>query len=85
MPREGEQAAGEVLARGVEVPARGRQGHGQRRSPSNLDPCLNLRALENVGEVVSVLEKQRDKGDTADDCGMRGECTENDDPFRCGD
>jgi hypothetical protein len=53
--------------------------------PSNLDACLNLRSLEIVRDVVSVLEKQRDKGDTADHCGMRGECTENDDPFRCGD
>lgn len=53
--------------------------------PSNLDACLNLRSLEIVGDVVSVLNKQQDKGDTADHCGLRGECTVNDDPFRCGD
>ena len=53
--------------------------------PSNLDPCLNLRALENVGGLVSVLEKHRDKGGSPNDCGVRGECTVNDDTFRCAD
>jgi hypothetical protein len=53
--------------------------------PSTLDACLNLRSLEIVDDVVSVLSKQRDKGDSANHCGLRGECTENDDPFRCGD
>jgi len=56
-----------------------------RGEPSNLDACINLRSLEIVGDVVSVLEKQRDKGDTANHCGLRDECTANDDPFRCGD
>jgi len=55
-----------------------------RGEPSTLDSCINLRALEIVDEIVSVLEKQRDKGDTANHCGLRGECTVNDDPFRCG-
>jgi hypothetical protein len=53
--------------------------------PSSLDACLNLRALEIMDDVTSVLAKQRDKGDTANHCGLRGECTQNDDPFRCSD
>jgi len=53
--------------------------------PSNLDACINLRSLEIVGDVVAVLGKLRDKGGTADHCGLRDECTANDDPFRCGD
>jgi len=53
--------------------------------PSSLDACLNLRSLEIVDDVTSVLAKQRDKGDTANHCGLRGECTVNDDPFRCAD
>jgi len=51
--------------------------------PSNLDACINLRELENVGDLVTVLQKLIDKNGTVDECVLRGECTVNDDPFRC--
>ena len=51
--------------------------------PSNLDACINLRELENVGDLVSVMDKLVGKNGTVDQCVLRGECTENDDPFRC--
>ena len=51
--------------------------------PSNLDACINLRELENVGDLVSAMEKLVGKNGTVDQCVLRGECTENDDPFRC--
>ena len=51
--------------------------------PSNLDACINLRELENVGDLVSAMEKLVSKNGTVDQCVIRGECTENDDPFRC--
>jgi hypothetical protein len=51
--------------------------------PSNLDACLNLRELENVGDLVSAMDKLVDKNGTVDQCVIRGECNENDDSFRC--
>lgn len=51
--------------------------------PSNLDACINLRELENVGDLVTAMEKLVDKNGTVDQCVIRNECTENDDPFRC--
>jgi len=51
--------------------------------PSNLDACINLRELENVGDLITAMEKLIDKNGTVDQCVIRGECTVNDDPFRC--
>jgi hypothetical protein len=53
--------------------------------PSTLDSCITVSALENIGGLVSVLDKLRQKGGSPETCGLRGECTENDDSFRCAD
>lgn len=51
--------------------------------PSSLDACINLRELENVSDLVTAMQKLIDKNGTVDQCVIRNECTENDDPFRC--
>jgi hypothetical protein len=51
--------------------------------PSNLDACINLRELDNISDLVGAMEKLVNKNGTVDQCVIRGECTVNDDPFRC--